>query len=245
MEVSTTGCAPHSLRAATLAEINALAALNGNAPFHIHIAEQTAEVEACLAFAGARPVEYLLANAPVAPNWCLVHATHITEAEAQAMANANAVAGLCPLTEANLGDGIFPAQHFTGAYGIGSDSNVLIDAARELQMLEYSQRLGKRQRNVMATETIRSTATALYQHAAGGGAQAMGLRHGLAAGAPASFVTIAGEQPEHAQAEAVFTARAPALRDVWVHGRRVVEDGRHLKAEAAQAGFEAVLRKRL
>ncbi|MDE2240628.1 MAG: formimidoylglutamate deiminase [Rhodospirillales bacterium] len=244
-ELSATGCAPHSLRAATLEEISALVTLNGNSPFHIHIAEQTAEVEASIAFSGARPVEYLLANAPVSANWCLVHATHITESEAQSMAKANAVAGLCPITEANLGDGIFPAQHFTGAYGIGSDSNVLIDAGRELQMLEYSQRLGQRQRNVMATEAIRPTATALYQHAVAGGAQAMGLGHGLAIGAPASFVTIAGELPEDALADAIFTARAPAVRDVWVRGRRVVENGRHITADAARAGFDAVLRRRL
>ncbi len=244
-ELSATGCAPHSLRAATLEEIAELVTLNGTAPFHIHISEQTAEVEACLAFSGARPVDYLLANAPVSANWCLVHATHITEDEAKGMAKANAVAGLCPITEANLGDGIFPAQLFTGAYGIGSDSNVLIDAGRELQMLEYSQRLGQRQRNVMATATIRPTATALYQHAVSGGAQAMGLGAGLAIGAPASFVTIAGENPEDALADAIFTTRAPAVRDVWVRGRRVVEDGKHRRAAQARAGFDAVLRKRL
>ncbi|MGE4480589.1 formimidoylglutamate deiminase [Acidocella sp.] len=243
--LSATGCAPHSLRAATLDEITALTQLNGAAPFHIHISEQTAEVESCLAFSGARPVEYLLANAPVSSNWCLVHATHITAAEAMDMAKTNAVAGLCPITEANLGDGIFPAQHFTGAYGIGSDSNVLIDAGRELQMLEYSQRLGQRQRNVMATATIRPTATALYQHAASGGAQAVGLGHGLVAGAPASFVGIAGETPEEALADALFTARATAVRDVWVRGRHVVENGRHRHAAQARAKFETVLRKRL
>ena len=244
-ELSATGCAPHSLRAATLEEISALNALNGNAPFHIHIAEQTAEVEASIAFSGARPVEYLLANAPVASNWCLVHATHITKDEAHSMANANAVAGLCPITEANLGDGIFPAQHFAGAWGIGSDSNVLIDAARELQMLEYSQRLGQRQRNVMATAATRSTATALYQHAVAGGAQAMGLGSGLAAGALASFITITGEAPEDALANALFTARTPAVQEVWVRGRRVVEGGQHVQAATARARFNAVLHKRL
>jgi len=244
-DLAPTGIAPHSLRAATLEELNTLATLNGDAPFHIHIAEQMAEVEACIAFSGARPVEYLLANAPVSGNWCLVHATHITESEAQGMTAAKAVAGLCPITEANLGDGIFPAQFFTGAYGIGSDSNVLIDVGRELQMLEYSQRLGQRQRNVMASASIRPTATALYQHALAGGAQACGLACGLEAGAPASFVTIAGDEPEQALADAVFTARAPAVRDVWVRGRRVVADGRHIKASAARAGFNAVLRKRL
>lgn len=243
--LAPTGCAPHSLRAATLAEINQLATLNGDAPFHIHIAEQMAEIEACLAFSGARPVEYLLANAPVGPNWCLVHATHITPQEAQGMAMVNAVAGLCPITEANLGDGIFPAQSYNGAYGIGSDSNVLIDAGRDLQMLEYSQRLGQRQRNVMATPTYRATATALYQQAVTGGAQAMGLPAGFMMGAPANFVTLAGDAPETALTKAVFTARTPSVREVWVRGQRVVENGQHYKAEKARAGLEAVQRKRL
>ncbi|GAN81416.1 formimidoylglutamate deiminase [Acidocella aminolytica] len=243
--LTTTGCAPHSLRAATLEEIDALAALNGDAPFHIHIAEQAAEVEACIAYSGARPVEYLLANAPVSPGWCLVHATHITRAEALGMEKAQVVAGLCPITEANLGDGIFPAQHYSGAYGIGSDSNVLIDVGRELQMLEYSQRLGQRQRNVMATEAIRPTATALYQRTLDGGARALRMRQGLSVGAPASFVTIAGDNPEQALAEAVFTSRQTRIHDVWVRGRQRVWNGRHENATAACAGFDAVLRKRL
>lgn len=243
--LSATGCAPHSLRAATLEEIRELARLNGTAPFHIHIAEQIAEVESCQAFSGARPVEYLLANEDVGHNWCLVHATHITPQEAQSMAKAGAVAGLCPITEANLGDGIFPAAHFSGAYGIGSDSNVLIDAARELQILEYSQRLGQQQRNVMATQAFPATATALYHQAVRGGAQAMGLTAGLCVGAPASFVTLSGETPETALAEAVFTARAPMIRDVWVRGRRVVENGQHVLAEKARAGLTSVQRKRL
>ncbi|WP_298214919.1 formimidoylglutamate deiminase [Acidocella sp.] len=243
--LAPTGCAPHSLRAATLAEISALAALNGGAPFHIHIAEQTAEVEACLAFCGARPVEYLLGGAQVGKNWCLVHATHVTPAEAGGMAAAGAVAGLCPITEANLGDGIFPARHFPGEYGIGSDSNVLIDAGRELQMLEYAQRLARRQRNVMASAAWPDTAAALYLGAVAGGARALGLAPGLAAGAPASFVTIAGETPETALAEYVFTARAPAVREVWAQGALVVAEGRHKRAEAARAGFAQVLRKRL
>lgn len=240
-----TGCAPHSLRAASLEDINILARLNGSAPFHIHIAEQKAEVEACLAFSGARPVAYLLANANAGQNWCLVHATHITPDEAQAMTKAGLVAGLCPITEANLGDGIFPAPSFTGAYGIGSDSNVLIDAPRELQILEYSQRLARQQRNVMARPECPATATALYLDAVAGGAQAMGMIGGLRVGAPASFVTIAGEMPDSALASAVFTARQPAIRDVWVRGRRVVENGQHFLAAKARAGLTDVQRRRL
>jgi formiminoglutamate deiminase len=239
--LAPSGVAPHSLRAATLPEVKALAELAGSRPVHIHIAEQTAEVDACISFSGQRPVEYLLANAPVGPNWCLVHATHITPQEGAAMAAANVVAGLCPITEANLGDGIFPIQHFSGAWGVGSDSNVLIDAARELQMLEYSQRLAQRARNVMASPEAPSTATALYQTAVAGGAQALGLQSGLRPGAPASFVTLAGETPELALSQSVFCARQPAVRGVWVRGRQVVEDGHHALAQSARLRFDTMM----
>jgi len=241
--LAPSGIAPHSLRAATPEELHALTTLAGTRPLHIHIAEQTAEVEACLVWSGLRPVEYLLRHAPVGANWCLVHATHVTPTEAGGITASGAVVGLCPLTEANLGDGIFPAHDFPGAFGIGSDSNVLIDAGRELQMLEYSQRLAQRQRNVMASATTRPTATAMYQRALAGGAQAMGLQTGLAPGAPASLVTIAGDDPDTALAQAVFTARAPAIRDVWVRGRRVVAEGRHPLAASARAGFGAAVKR--
>jgi formiminoglutamate deiminase len=241
--LAPSGIAPHSLRAAAPGELTALTNLAGTRPLHIHIAEQTAEVEACLAWSGLRPVEYLLRHAPVAENWCLVHATHVTPQENAGIAASGAVVGLCPLTEANLGDGIFPAHNYHGAFGIGSDSNVLIDAGRELQMLEYSQRLAMRQRNVMATAQIRPTATALYQRAMAGGAQAMGLQTGLTQGAPASFITLAGDAPDIALAQAVFTARAPAVQDVWVRGKRVVAQGRHHLAEAASTGFGAAVNR--
>lgn len=240
-QLAPSGIAPHSLRAATLEELTHLSTLAGARPFHIHIAEQMAEVEACLGFCGQRPVEYLLAHAPVAGNWCLVHATHVTAKEAADMAACGAVAGLCPITEANLGDGIFPAPDFSGAFGIGSDSNVLIDAAQELRMLEYSQRLATRRRNVMASPSIRATATALYTNAVTGGTQALGVAGGIAPGAAASFVTIAGEDPDIALAQSVFSARAPMVRDVWVRGRRVVHEGRHELAHDARARFGAML----
>ena len=236
--LAATGVAPHSLRAATPPELEALTALAGARPLHIHIAEQTAEVEACLAWTGQRPVAWLLDHAPVGRNWCLVHATHVTPEEAAGIAASGAVAGLCPITEANLGDGIFPAAQFSGAWGIGSDSNVLIDAGRELQMLEYSQRLARRGRNMMA-----ATAAGLYNAAAAGGAQALGLVGGLAVGAPASFVTLAGNDPETALAQAVFCARAPAVRDVWVRGRQVVADGRHPLASAVRARFDDMVNR--
>lgn len=146
------GLAPHSLRAVTPQQLAELMPLT-DGPIHIHIAEQQREVDACLAWSGQRPVEWLLANAPADTRWCLVHATHVTASEVQAMAQRGAVVGLCPITEANLGDGIFPMQAFAaagGRFGVGSDSNVLIDAAEELRLLEYGQRLTLQARNVLA-----------------------------------------------------------------------------------------------
>src|SRR3546814_4237499 len=137
-----------------------LAPLAEGRPVHIHIAEQMKEVEDCLAWSGARPVEWLLDHAAVDARWCLVHATHITAGETAAMAQSGAVAGLCPITEANLGDGLFPAEAFVaagGRYGVGSDSNVRIDAAGELRLLEYGQRLARRGRNLLAPGQGRPT----------------------------------------------------------------------------------------
>ena len=159
------GMAPHSLRAATPQELTQLLALAPTGPVHIHIAEQTAEVDACVAWSGARPVAWLLANTPVDQRWCLVHATHMTPQETSALAASGAVAGLCPITEANLGDGLFPAgEYFAagGRWGVGSDSNVMIDASEELRWLEYGQRLGVRGRNLLAPSA---------------GASAAGFRH--------------------------------------------------------------------
>ena len=171
------GVAPHSLRAIDAEQLHALAAIADGAPVHIHIAEQTREVQDCLAHYGARPVEWLLANATVTPDWCLVHATHVTPDEIRRMAASEAVVGLCPITEANLGDGIFPADEFLeagGRIGIGSDSNVLIDMTEELRLLEYGQRLARRARNVLASEATRSTGRRLLEAALTGGAQALG-----------------------------------------------------------------------
>jgi formiminoglutamate deiminase len=239
-----TGIAPHSLRATTPEELQALAALAGPRPFHIHIAEQTGEVNDCIAWSGARPIAFLLGNAPVASNWCLVHATHATQAELTGMAAAHAVAGLCPITEGNLGDGIFPAEQFTGAYGIGSDSNVLIDVMQELRTLEYSQRFARRQRNTMATQSLPNTATALYANAAAGGAQAMGRTAALVAGAPADIVALpAAPDPDIALARAVFSNRRGVVMDVWAKGALRVQGGHHAGAEAARHKFEEVLLK--
>ncbi len=236
------GVAPHSLRAVTPGELSAVVELAGGKPVHIHISEQMAEVEACVAWSGMRPVEWLLAHAPVGPAWCLVHATHADAAERAAMVRAGAVAGLCPITEANLGDGIFPARDFAGAYGIGSDSNVLISVAEELRMLEYAQRLNFRARNVLASPQHNATATAMYVRTLAGGAQALGRVDGFAAGAPANFWTCGGEDPDLALARAVFAGQR-AVQDVFVRGQRVVADGVHRQAARLRGKFAAVLGK--
>ncbi|HVV66412.1 MAG TPA: formimidoylglutamate deiminase [Rhizomicrobium sp.] len=245
------GVAPHSLRAVTLQELSALVALAGDAPIHIHVAEQTKEVEDCLAFSGARPVDWLLDHAPVGERWCLVHATHMTETETRRLAAAKAVAGLCPITEANLGDGLFPAEAFLeagGRFGVGSDSNVLIDAAEELRTLEYGQRLAKRRRNVLAATGGASTGSALYRGALAGGAQALGAACAIEAGAAADLVSLNAEHPalwgrtDEALVDSwIFAARGGAVDCVWRAGKKLVSGGLHLRREAIVARYRAAL----
>jgi len=173
---ASVGVAPHSLRAVTPPELAAIVQLGEGGVVHIHIAEQVREVEECLAWSGRRPLEWLLDAQPVGSNWCLVHSTHATEAELGGIAAAGAVAGLCPITESSLGDGIFPAAQFLahrGRIGIGSDSNIQLDAAAELRTLEYSQRLAQRGRNVLAAGTAASTGRTLFESALAGGWRAL------------------------------------------------------------------------
>lgn len=244
------GVAPHSLRAVSPEELAAMPALAGDGPIHIHVAEQTKEVADCLAWSGARPVEWLLANAPVDPRWCMIHSTHVTEAEWRGVVARDAVVGLCPITEANLGDGAFPAAEFTrggGRFGIGTDSNVQIGVAEELRMLEYSQRLALRGRAVMA-DPERSTGRALFDRALAGGVQATGAASGLSVGASADIVSLdtsgvafAGRSGDAMLDSWIFGAPTGSIRSVWRAGREVVKDGRHI----ARDGIEARYRKAL
>ena len=249
------GLAPHSLRAVTPDELSALSAMAGSGPVHIHVAEQQAEVADCLGWSGARPVEWLLGNAAVDRRWCLIHATHITAQESDALAASGAVAGLCPITEANLGDGLFPAPRFVaagGRWGIGSDSNVKIDGPEELRWLEYGQRLGEQARNVFAGEPGASTGGALYRSALQGGAQALGAPMGLAKGNSADFLTLDPDHPSLAGASAdrwldglIFSAGRSAIDGVWRRGRQVVSSGRHRDRAAIAARYRSVLAKLL
>lgn len=242
------GVAPHSLRAVTPDELAFAAKLLPNAPIHIHIAEQVKEVDDCIAWSGQRPVEWLLDHQELSSRWCLIHATHMTDAETVRMAEAGAIAGLCPVTEANLGDGTFNATVFHeagGKFGVGSDSNVLIGISDELRQYEYSQRLLHRARNVLA-ENAGSTGRALFDGAVTGGNIAMGrASDGLEAGASADFVALDAARLPHAKGDAVldgwiFGGRARPS-DVWVRGVKQVEGGRHRLRDEAERAFQTVI----
>ena len=248
------GIAPHSLRAVTPDELAALAPLAEGGPVHIHAAEQIKEVEECVAWSGRRPVEWLIEHAAIDERWCLIHATHMTAAENAALARSGAVAGLCPVTEASLGDGIFPAREFLdagGRFGVGTDSNVLVGVADELRQLEYGQRLKCRERNVLSGGAGVSTGRALFEAALAGGAQALAQpTAGLEAGARADIVTLETTHPSLAgrRGDAVldgwiFAAGADALACVWAGGKKLVEGGRHRLREKARERFNRTVRR--
>ena len=240
------GVAPHSLRAVDPGALRELvAAVPAEAPIHIHAAEQTKEVEDCRLALGQRPVEWLLSNFAIDERWCLVHATHMVAEETIGLAKSGAVAGLCPTTEGNLGDGIFPLVEYRGAggrYGIGGDSHVSRDPAEELRLLEYVQRLIARKRNLVVGKS-QAVGTTLWLEAAAGGAQALGRKMGaLAEGKRADFVVLDGEHPDiadrHGDAIAnalVFSGSPGLVRDVMVAGRWVVRERHHALEEKAAA----------
>ena len=246
------GVAAHSLRAVTPDELRAIVALApATGPIHIHAAEQTQEVADCGAALGARPVDWLLDHAGLDTRWCLVHATHMTPDETRRLAACGAVAGLAPATEADLGDGTFAARTFIdrgGAFGIGSDSNTLIDPYAELRQLEWSQRLSRLERNVLARNEA-PVGQFLYSLAATGGAQALALPAGaIAVGRRADLVVLNTDDPAlAAQAiddvldAAIFGPSRMPVRDVMVAGRWVVREGRHANEQDALAGYRATL----
>src|SRR5438128_12116556 len=230
-----TGVAPHSLRAVDPQSLKELvSAVDERTPIHIHAAEQTREIEECTLTLGKRPVEWLLENCPVDGRWCLVHATHMLASEITGLAASGAVAGLCPSTEANLGDGIFPLLNYRGAsgrYGIGGDSHVSRDPAEELRLLEYVQRLVGRRRNINISSTSPAVGTTLWLEAAAGGAQALGREMGaIAEGKRADFVVLDGEHPDMTSKQGdaianalIFSGSADLVRAVMGAGRWVVQ----------------------
>ncbi|MFC5758936.1 formimidoylglutamate deiminase [Rhizobium sp. GCM10022189] len=241
------GLAPHSLRAVTPEELSLAIELAGDRPIHIHVAEQVKEVEDCLSWSGARPVQWLLDHAPVDERWCLIHATHMTEDETRLAARSGAIAGLCPITEANLGDGTFSAPLFLsegGRYGIGSDSNILISISEELRQLEYSERLALRARNVIAT-TGGSTGQALFDHALAGGGAALKAPSGLVAGNYADILSLDRSAVPYLSEDRLIDhwvfAGGVAVDSVWALGRKQVENGRHLRRERIDRRFIAAM----
>ena len=250
------GVAPHSLRAVTPEELRRVIEIGGAGPVHIHAAEQTGEVEHCLEWSGARPVEWLLDNAGVDARWCLIHATHLDAREIERLAASGAVAGLCPITEANLGDGVFPAEAYLaagGAFGVGSDSNIIVDAARELAALENAQRLVQRARNVLAGVEGQSTGMNLFRRALAGGARSLGAgTPTIAVGADADLVELdedhldlVGRRGDQLIDAWVFAAGAGAVASVWRRGRKLVEGGRHVARSAIADRYKVVLRRLL
>lgn len=243
------GVAPHSLRAVSLEELGVvLSSVPASMPVHIHVAEQPAEVAECRAHTGDRPVQCLLDRFPLDDRWCLVHATHMTDGERNAAAASGAVAGLCPTTEADLGDGFFPLEQWIatgGAFGIGSDSNTRIGVAEELRLLEYEARLRTGRRNVLAQAPV-SVAETLYMATSTGGSRAIGQDTGqLATGLRADLVELDAAHPlllGLSSAEVldawVFAGDSNMVRSVWVAGRRIIDQGHH----AAEASIERSFR---
>jgi formimidoylglutamate deiminase len=242
----------HSLRAVTPDQVNAvLQALRPDMPIHIHIAEQQKEVDDCLAWSGKRPIQFLYDQWDVGEKWCLIHATHADESEVARMAKSGAVAGLCPSTEANLGDGVFPAIAFIqaeGRFGVGSDSHVSVSVIEELRWLEYGQRLFTERRNRLYSASQRNIAGFLHAASLAGGAQALGQKIGrIEPGYSADLVVLDARNPLLADAKGdilgryLFGGDKRMIRDVMVAGDWVVQDGRHPNEIEAGRAFAAAV----
>jgi formiminoglutamate deiminase len=247
------GIAPHSLRAVAGNELRQLLKQHPDGPVHIHAAEQTGEVEECIAWSGARPVEWLLDNMPIDERWCLIHCTHMTAGEGRGLARSGAIAGLCPITEANLGDGIFEAPRFIqagGRFGIGTDSNVRISLAEELRTLEYGQRQRERRRNRLGPSGA-STGRFLFDWARQHGARALALNSGtIAAGQTADIVILDDSHPALAGREGdavldswIFSSGDGLVSAVFAGGHQVVADGQHIRREALRRRFTATMQR--
>ena len=249
------GISPHSLRAVTPELLKTvLNGIGGDARVHIHVAEQTKEVDDCLAWSGKRPVEFLLDQFDVSERWCAIHATHMTDAETRRLAKAGVTAGLCPTTEANLGDGIFPADQFIkqgGAIAVGSDSQITISPAEDLRQLEYSQRLRDRTRNALASGAGISTGRTLLDAALKGGATCIDRPMGaIAVGKRCDIAVLDDEYPaligrvgDAALDTWIFSAGNSAVKDVIVGGSHVVKDRRHIDEDRIQKKFTETVRR--
>ncbi len=249
------GVAPHSLRAVDpdlLAEI--LNNIPKNVPCHIHIAEQVKEVEGCLDWSGQRPVDWLASHVELDERWCLIHATHVTDNELDQIATAGAVVGLCPITEANLGDGIFPATEFQQKHGhiaLGSDSNVLVSLHEECRLLEYGQRLTRQSRSLLGNGH-KSTGQGLFETVVDGGHQALGRpgKPGLQVGGQGNFVVLDPRHPAltgkplNAILDSwIFAGDHAVVKDVAVNGKLVVMDRYHEEEASITERFSVVMKE--
>lgn len=241
------GIAPHSLRAVSPDHLKRLTTTYANKPIHIHIAEQIAEIEEISSAYGARPIEWLLDHSDISANWCLVHATHLTKTEVTGIAKSSAIAGLCPVTEANLGDGIFDAISYlqqNGAIGIGTDSNISISFTHELRMLEYSQRLQNKGRALLCFDG-KSTGRTLFEKTLKGGAKAIGRKSGkIEIGCFADMVTLDlkhmdmnGLSGDYLLDSWIFASKDDLVRDVISAGRHVVKEGHHIRKTEIETAF--------
>jgi len=255
---SNVGIAPHSLRAvdksSLIAAVSHIRALDKQAPIHIHIAEQQKEVDDCLEHYGQRPVQWLLDNADLDKHWCLIHATHINEEERKGIIASEAIAGICPTTEANLGDGIFPTDEFLleqGTFAIGSDSHISVNPIEELRWLEYAQRLSKQQRALLANTQQPSVGLNLWQRAALGGAQSTNSNTGeLAIGKQADLLVLDASQlrlfahdDTHLLDSVIFASQQSPVQDVMVFGQWVIRDRQHALETTSADSFARLLSK--
>lgn len=252
------GIAPHSLRAvdkdAITQAVQHVRSLDDQAPIHIHIAEQQQEVDDCLRHYKKRPVQWLLDNIELDQHWCLIHATHINSQEQQGIVDSNAIAGICPTTEANLGDGIFPTADFlalNGTLAIGSDSHISVNPIEELRWLEYAQRLTKQQRAILASVNTASVGQNLWLKAAAGGAQSTNSNTGaLAVGKQADLLVLDPKQTslfanknQHLLDSVIFASQSNTIKDVMVNGHWVIKNGSHALEQSSATNFAHLLAK--
>jgi len=246
------GVALHSLRATSPQMVSEVMSLMLEGPIHIHIAEQTKEVDQCISWSGKRPIEWLLDNVDINERWCLIHATQMTQLESNALANTRAVVGLCPTTEANLGDGVFPLENFMrqkGRIGIGSDSNTSVDVAEELRLLEYGQRLKQQRRNIGAIAAGASTGETLFKESLAGGSQALGQSIGLLApGYRADFIVLNNHHPvlfgrtgSAILDSWIFTGGKELISDVFVAGHHLIADSHHIHQEKIERRYRKTI----
>ena len=245
------GIAPHSLRAVSSSSLMEAHTLAEGKPFHIHVAEQDAEVDEVISELNARPVRWLLDNMPVNEQWCLIHATQMLPDETNALAQSGATVGLCPVTESNLGDGVFDGSRYqkqNGQWGIGTDSNINISLSEELRTLEYSQRLTEKGRAVYA-DKMRSTARLMYDSALAGGAGALQRKTGaIAAGHDADLLALYATSASMVAVSRdgwldawIFANNDGLVRDVWARGRHLVANGKHIQREDIETRYKITL----